>query len=238
MQGAAPMGVCPDCGTEVARHNLIAHRQRVHARAGDRFGQTASANWKRWTFAGTLIVGLAVFGYLAVTAGAPDNSHIEENWVGREAPDFTLPDARGGAYTLSDQRGGWVLLFLNEGLMCAPCIRQVEDMDKDNARFEDLGVQQASMTVDSMGNLQRWASSAGIRHVAVLSDSDLSVEETYEATGREVSMMPGTHAGHTYLLIDPSGTIRWRADYGPSVMYVPQDEVYAHVEGIVQGAAE
>lgn len=227
---------CPDCGTEVARHNLAAHRIKVHPTRGDRLGSIASARWKTWVFVGVAILAVIIVGYLAIHTGSGDKAGVASKWEGRQAPDFTLPNVMGGTYKLSDQRAkGWTLLFINEGLGCAPCVRQMQDMDKDDARFAALNVHQATMVVNSVPRLQQWAQQANIQHIAVLSDNDLAVERTYETTGRDVSMMPGTNAGHTYILVDPTGIIQWRADYGPGIMYVDQNEIYDAVKTHVTG---
>lgn len=236
----ASMIACPDCGTQAARHNLAVHRAKVHPTASDKLGALASARWKTWVFVGIAVLAVILVGYLAFrgpTGGSPaEKASLAQKWEGKPAPDFTLPNAMGGTYKLTDQYAkGWTLLFLNEGLGCAPCVRQMQDMDKDDARFAALNVHQATMTVNSLQRLQSWAQGANIQHIAVLSDNDLSVERAYETTGRDTSMMPGTNAGHTYLLVDPQGIVRWRADYGPGIMYVDQNDIYNAVKSHVQG---
>jgi hypothetical protein len=51
----------------------------------------------------------------------------------------------------------------------------------------------------------------------------------YDMLGPDKSMMPGTAPGHSFVLVDKSGMIEWRQDYGPGVMYVPNDQVMAAV---------
>ena len=43
-------------------------------------------------------------------------------------------------------------------------------------------------------------------------------------------MMQGTSAGHSFILVGPDGTIRWRADYGGApdyTMFVPTERMLA-----------
>jgi hypothetical protein len=47
--------------------------------------------------------------------------------------------------------------------------------------------------------------------------------------GADVSMMPGTAPGHTFLLVNKAGIIVWRGDYGPYNMYVPNNDIIAQV---------
>ncbi len=221
------MTTCPECGVSVATHNLDAHHAKAHPTARDRAAGAVSRNWKAMAFAAVLVAAIVVVGYLAVRPTGADGTLAEE-WIGRPAPDFSLPDAVDGSmFTLNDPaEPGWTLLLLNEGLGCAPCYQQTADLGKDHARFHELGVRMASIQPNSLSSLRQWTRDAGVSNIAVLSDPDLRVEEAYETTGADVSMMPGMTAGHTFVLVDPDGIVQWRADYGPGVMYVDQDEVY------------
>lgn len=231
MAYSARMAPCPVCGTEVASKNLARHRRDVHPSAVDRLARA-----KKPVFLATALVGVVTVGYLALTSAPGDNLDMQARWVGREAPDFTLPAVDGGSFKLSDYRGeSPLLLFFNEGLMCAPCLRQMVDADRDDARFAALGVVQAAITTDPLPQLQQWAGSNEIRQLKVASDQSLEVDRVYEMLGKDVSMMAGTRAGHTYLLVDKEGIVRWRADYGPGVMYVEQDEIYQKVKQALEG---
>jgi peroxiredoxin Q/BCP len=45
-------------------------------------------------------------------------------------------------------------------------------------------------------------------------------------------MMGPSTDGHTFILVDPSGTIAWRADYGGApdyTMYVPVNDLIADI---------
>lgn len=226
----ASMVQCPRCGTQVASHNLSRHERQVHPNGLDQL-----ARHKGKIFLGTAVAGILAVVFLAMSSPPAERADLTGRWVGREAPDFALPTVDGGSFTLSESRGSPVLLFFNEGLMCAPCLRQMIDMDADDARFAALGVQQVALTTDPRDQLARWASSNGVSTLIVASDQTLEVDRTYETLGRDVSMMAGTRAGHTYLLVDKAGVVLWRADYGPGVMYVKQDEIYNEVRQALEG---
>jgi len=60
----------------------------------------------------------------------------------------------------------------------------------------------------------------------VLSDPSLTVSEKYSAN--RYGMMGATRDGHSFILVGPDGTIRWRADYGGApdyTMFVPVDKL-------------
>lgn len=213
------LGDCPDCGAKVAHHNLADHRLRLHRRS----------SVGTWAFVAVAVAGLLVVGYLLV-AGKPAGEGPGQDWVGREAPPFSLPTTAGSTFELgSPAPGGATLLFFNEGLMCSPCLRQMADMDRDDARFAALGVRQVAITTDGLGSLRDWADSQDVRTLVVASDASREVSLAYDTLGPDTSMMPGTRSGHTYILVGDNGTVLWRRDYGPGTMYVEQDEVFQQV---------
>jgi len=174
-----------------------------------------------------LIVAASTIGYVAI---APREQSGNTLGLGAVAPDFTLPDVNGGTFTLSSYRGrANVLLFFNEGLSCAPCLNQMTDLDQMNSQFTKLDIVVVSITGDSINLLASWAHSSGPQHSTVLSDQNLGVSKAYDMLGPDKSMMPGTAPGHTFILVDKSGVIKWRQDYGPSVMYVPNDQILATI---------
>jgi len=180
-----------------------------------------------------LIVAAGVIGYVAMTPREASGSIIG---VGSVAPNFSLPSTSGGTFRLSDYRGkSNVLLFFNEGLSCQPCLTQMQDLDALNSEFKSLNVVVVSITGDPLHTLADWTQSSGPTYGMVLSDQGLQVSRTYGMLGSDVSMMPGTAPGHTFLLVNENGVIVWRHDYGPYNMNVPNDEVMAAVRSALGG---
>ncbi len=71
----------------------------------------------------------------------------------------------------------------------------------------------------------------------ILSDYDpmyqpmLSVQEAYETN--RYGMMGRMHSGHTFIVVDEDGIIRWRADYGGApdyTMYLPVRNLLADLQ--------
>jgi peroxiredoxin Q/BCP len=181
-----------------------------------------------------LIAAAGTIGYVASTPREPTGGNMLSS--GLVAPDFTLPDVNGGTFTLSAYRGkASVLLFFNEGLSCAPCLNQMSDLDQLNQQFTNLDVIVVSITGDSVNLLTSWAHSSGPQFGKVLSDQSLTVSKMYDMLGSDRSMMPGMAPGHSFVLVDKSGMIKWRQDYGPGVMYVPNDQVVAAVRRALGG---
>ena len=174
-----------------------------------------------------IVIAIGVVGYVALT---PKEQSSKKIGVGATAPDFSLPDAAGGTFKLSEYRGkSNVLLFFNEGLACDPCLTQMRDLDQLNTQLTDMNVVFVSITGDQLQLLANWAKSSGTKYGKVLSDQGLQVSKMYDMLGADVSMMPGTAPGHTFILVNKAGMIVWRGDYGPYNMYVPNNEIIAQV---------
>jgi peroxiredoxin len=182
----------------------------------------ASSKTKSVAFVLILIIAASIIGYVALSpkqAGAPAVG------VGSLAPDFTLPATNGATFTLSAYRGkSNVLLLLDEGLSCQPCVQQMHDLDGLNSQFNGMNVLVVSITPDNLGDLQSWASSYGPQYGLVLSDANQVVFNLYQPVGSGGTMMT-----HTFILVNTSGVIVWRQDYGPATMYVQNSEILLDV---------
>ena len=95
-------------------------------------------------------------------------------------------------------------------------MRQVVDLQAEIGEFEALGVQVLAVMTDSPGDLAEEADYQGITRIRMLSDADAAMSTSYDALGRG---MHSDKPGHTFVLVDKDGRIRWRKDY--SEMYVP-----------------
>lgn len=156
--------------------------------------------------------------------------------VGVNAPALSLPASTGGRVSLADYRGRSVLLYFQEGLTCQPCWDQIRDLEANAAGLKSAGVDQVlSVTTDPVNLVARKTKDMGLV-TPVLSDTSLAVSKDYGALG--FGMMGSSRDGHSFLLVGPDGTIRWRADYGGApkyTMYVPPKQLLAD---LVAGVAK
>lgn len=177
---------------------------------------------------GLLVVGIAVVNSLSGAGNGAIPYAVGQPGVGASAPGFTLPSATGGTFDLSAERGKTVLLYFHEGLDCAPCWKQIDDIQADLAKFRALGIAQiAAISIDPLAAQRARAELDGITF-PVLADPSLTVANAYGTLG--YGMMMGTRPGHTFILVGPDGKIRWRADYGGApnyTMFVPDDTLLA-----------
>jgi peroxiredoxin len=170
-----------------------------------------------------IVIAVGVSGYVAFTPREAVASNIG---IGSVAPNFTIQDTSGGTFTLSYYRGkSNVLLLFNEGLSCQPCLQQMHDLDALNGQLTAMNVLMVSVTPDTVDQLRNWmAYGAGQQQGKVLSDPSLAAFNLYHPVGTGGSMMT-----HTFILVNKSGMVIWRQDYGPSSMYVQNTVVLAAV---------
>ncbi|MQA03875.1 MAG: redoxin domain-containing protein [Streptosporangiales bacterium] len=142
---------------------------------------------------------------------------VGEPGPGERAPGFTLAASTGKRVSLADFRGKTVLLYFQEGLTCQPCWDQITDLEKRAKDVRAAGVDAVvSITTDPVDLITRKVTDMGLA-TPVLSDPDLAVSKAYSAN--EYGMMGTSRDGHSFVLVDPDGTIQWRADYGGAPKY-------------------
>lgn len=131
----------------------------------------------------------------------------------QKAPDFSLVDYNGKTISLESLKGKNVLLFFNEGLMCYPaCWNQIVAFGKDTA-FQKAGVTVLNITVDPKS---RWEQAITkmpeLASATVLFDEDRRVSTVYGVLTVSSSMHRGQFPGHSYVVIDKNGTVKFIKD--------------------------
>ena len=146
--------------------------------------------------------------------GVPTKELADMNsLLNQPAPDFTLSDKNGTAHTLSGLRGKTVVLFFNEGLMCYPaCWNQMAQLSSDS-RLNTNNIESYSVVVDSAPN---WAPAVQkmpeLAQAKVLYDTEGSISREYGMLKAASSMHYGAYPGHSYIVIDPQGIVRYIFD--------------------------
>jgi peroxiredoxin Q/BCP len=150
---------------------------------------------------------------------------------GQAAPGFSLAASTGGTISLSAYRGMTVLLFFQEGLTCQPCWDQITDLQDHAAQLKGSGIGQVvSVTTDPIAAITTKARDIGLT-IPVLSDPNLAISQAYQANS--YGMMGSSRDGHTFIVVGPDGTIRWRADYGGPpkyTMFLPTTSLLADIK--------
>lgn len=142
-------------------------------------------------------------GYQAV----PTQTHPLLN---RPAPDFTLADTDGKAWTLSEaRRSGPVVLVFYYGYHCDHCVSQLFGLDKDLEKFREFGATVVAVSGDKPEITRERFRKFGAFHFPVLSDDDNQMATRYGTfvpppkPGEEGELLHGT------FVIDEKGNIIW-----------------------------
>jgi len=181
---------------------------------------------RRLAVAAVLALTIGAFAWLVVRGEGGSGSGV---YLKEPAPQFTLPTVADEEVSLSDHVGRHnVLVYLSEGIGCAPCWDQIVDLEDDWGRFEALDLELVSIMVDPMDEMKAEAQQLGIT-TTLAADEDKAVSTAYEAM--EASMHPGVKPGHTFVLVNKAGEMIWRWDWigHGKPMYVEVDDLYSDV---------
>lgn len=142
----------------------------------------------------------------------PAETTVFDSLLGKPAPDFTLESYDGKKVTLSSLRGKKVVLFFNEGLMCYPaCWNQIAAFSKDSELLQKAVI--LNINVDPKKD---WAQAIvkmpELAGATVLLDGDRKVTSAYGVLTTASSMHRGQYPGHSFVVIDKDGVVRFAWD--------------------------
>ncbi|MBI3397335.1 redoxin domain-containing protein [Candidatus Woesebacteria bacterium] len=147
------------------------------------------------------------------TPSPADNSAFL-SLLNKPAPDFTLESFKGSEVTLSKLRGKNVVIFFSEGAMCYPgCWNQIDAFVGDTKLFDDKNTLVYTIVVDPR---QDWKEAVDkdtkMASANVLLDTNKQASNDYEVLTVDSSMHRGQFPGHTYLIVDKDGIVRFEKD--------------------------
>jgi peroxiredoxin len=207
--------VLPSHSTE-HRHTAATNtRQRVHQRKI----RKTHRRWIGWAAA----VAITAIAIVAVVIGGRTTPSTSQ---AGNAPSFQLASTSGTEVSLADFKGKNVLLFFNEGVGCDACFYQLGKVESDGA-LERAGVTLLPIVMNTAPDVQGQLDRFNLRTPHLL-DPNGTTSEAYDVLGR------GHHAnlpGHTFILVGPDGTIRWRGDY-PGMWIEPSELAAAVTENL------
>lgn len=138
--------------------------------------------------------------------------------LGRSAPNFRARSTRG-TVTLSDYRGGWVVLFSHPADFTPVCTSEFLAFAKAQPRFEALGCALLGLSVDSLPAHLAWVDAIhrdlGVEiRFPIIEDPSMTIARAYgmlDETAQNSSTVRST------FIIAPDGTIRAILTYPLSV---------------------
>ncbi|MFT4299069.1 MAG: thioredoxin-dependent thiol peroxidase [Aeromicrobium sp.] len=126
---------------------------------------------------------------------------------GDTAPDFTLPTDTGETVTLSDLRGGSVIVYFYPAAMTPGCTKQACDFSDSIERFTVEGYTVLGISPDSPEKLAMFRERDGLG-ITLLSDADKEVLTAWGAFGEKTlygKVVQGVI--RSTFVVDPDGTI-------------------------------
>lgn len=126
---------------------------------------------------------------------------------GDAAPDFSLPDDTGTAVTLSDLRGGRVIVYFYPAAMTGGCTKQACDFSDSLDDLKAEGFTVLGISPDKPEKLARFREKEGLT-ITLLSDVDKGVLNAWGAFG-EKKLYGKVVEGviRSTFVIDPEGIV-------------------------------
>jgi peroxiredoxin Q/BCP len=125
--------------------------------------------------------------------------------VGREAPDFTLPDESRQPVHLKDLRGSPVVVYFYAADFSPVCADQACSLRDDYSQFQAKGAHVLGISRDSVWAHKAFKDSLGLTH-SLLADMKGDVARLYGAWNEELAV-----ARRLTVVIDKDGIVRYVA---------------------------
>jgi len=163
-----------------------------------------------------LIAGLMFAAAQFTSSGQKKETNAKgplDAMVGKPAPEFSLSSYDGKQFILSQQRGKKVILFFNEGIMCYPaCWNQMAALGSDPKLNSDQVVSVSIVNDQAEEWMQAVEKMPELGKGTILLDTDKKISQMYDMLNLSSSMHKGGMPGHTYLILDEQGIVRYTLD--------------------------
>ncbi|OYV27130.1 MAG: hypothetical protein B7W98_02440 [Parcubacteria group bacterium 20-58-5] len=178
---------------------------------------------------GGLAVLIAENNSAARPASADSSGSFDSALIGKPVPPFSLKDRNGTVYSSDSLKGKNVVLFFNEGIMCYPaCWNQMVALATDN-RLQATDTAAFSVVIDSPDEWQQAiAKMPELGKATVLFDTDKSASQEFGMLTAPSSMHYGSYPGHSFVVIDKQGIVRFV--YDDPNMGIDNDRIVGYLQ--------
>lgn len=121
-------------------------------------------------------------------------------WVGRQAPEISMPDTEGKTVSLSSFRGKFVLVDFWAS-WCAPCRRENPNVVEAYNRFKNKNFTILGVSLDRPGEKERWMQAVRDDNLTWTHISDLKYWQSAAVATYQFQSIPFN------VLIDPEGKV-------------------------------
>lgn len=148
--------------------------------------------------------------------------------LNKKSPEFSFSDIYGKNYSLEGLKGKNVVLFFNEGLGCYPaCWNQVASFGSD-ARFLADDITAISVVMDSADEWKQVIDKMeGLDKAIIAIDKNGVASRKFGMLTLASSMHYGKEPGHTYVIIDKNGIVRYVLD--DPRMAINNDQIFNEI---------
>ncbi len=130
-------------------------------------------------------------------------SYAENNWIGKAAPSFDLPDQNGVFHTLEEYNGKWVVLYFYPKDDTPGCTTEAKNFTTDYPAIKKLGAVIIGASLDNIQSHKEFADKYEIPFT-LLADKDEVMASAYGV----VKKVPFMHyAKRQTFIINPKGIV-------------------------------
>jgi peroxiredoxin Q/BCP len=126
-----------------------------------------------------------------------------DNWVGKKAPDFDIPDQHGIFHTLKEYQGKWLVLYFYPKDDTPGCTTEALNFTTDYKTIEGLGAVVVGASLDSIESHKAFADKYNIPFT-LLADKDKIMSNAYGVV-KNIPLM--NYAKRQTFIINPQGIV-------------------------------
>lgn len=146
---------------------------------------------------------------------------------GTKAPEFNLQSTQGDI-ALKDFKDKNVVLYFYEGNNCQACIDQLEELNNNLEKFEELNTVVVAAVTDPLKYSQEVAEEKDIK-IPIMYDPNHQLGDKYGVYNVPGGMDMGPVDTHSVFVIGKDGNVKWK-EISVDDMYVPLKSILNELE--------